>query len=244
MLSGFGDYFTQTQDGQPKLIKPDGIGVNIVAVVQRVDGSRIWIEANGNGDAPVGWVYQDNAILLETAIPYFTSKIQMDSKDWDSFLRRAEAEHALNQRSAAIADYTRAVEIHGNEPFLFLRRGRMFRILKNCERAAADFEQAARLRPDWAEAYDLAAGVYADCPDSSLRDPAKAIALIQHAIALSPNPTYLTVLALAYYRSGDPEKAAAVQRQAVESPAFPPGYREEAVRQLHDYEEALAGRKH
>jgi tetratricopeptide (TPR) repeat protein len=90
----------------------------------------------------------------------------------------------------------------------------------------------------------MAAGVYADCSDPARRDPEKAIALIEHAIALSPNPTYLTVLALAYFRSGNLERALATQRQAVESPKLPPGYRDEALRQLRDYESALAAQKH
>lgn len=90
----------------------------------------------------------------------------------------------------------------------------------------------------------MTAGVYADCPDPSHRDPAKAIVLIQHALRLSLNPTYLTVLALAYFRSGDLEKAVAAQRQAVESPAFPSCYRDEATQQLHAYEAALAARRH
>ena len=243
-LNGFGDYFTQAANAQAKLVKPDGLGVNIVAVVHGVEGDRVWIKANGAGDAPVGWVRKSDAILLDNAIPYFTSRIQHDSKDWDAFLRRAEAEHSLNQRNSAIADYTRAIELHPNESFLFLRRGRMFRIVKDCPRAAADFEEAARLRPQWAEPYNLEAGVYANCPDTARRDPAKAIALIEHAMTLSPNPTYLTVLALAYSLSGDLDKAVAVQRKAVESPDFPPDYKEEAVRQLHDYEAALAAQRH
>ena len=90
----------------------------------------------------------------------------------------------------------------------------------------------------------MAAGVYVDCPDASWRDPAKAIVVIKQAITLSPNPTYLTVLDLAYFRSGNLNKAVAAQRQAVDSPSFAPGYREEAPRQLHDYEIALAARKH
>jgi len=243
-LNGFGDYFTQAADAEAKLVKPDGLSVNIVAVVQRVEGDRIWIKANGAGDEPVGWVRKSDAILLENAIPYFTSRIQRDSKDWDAFLRRAEAEHALNQREAAIADYSRAIDLHPEESFLFLRRGRMFRIVKDCPRAAADFEETARLRPQWAEPYNLAAGVYADCPDAALRDQAKAIALIEHAMTLSPNPTYLTVLALAYSRSGNLEKAVAAQRKAVESPEFPPDYKDDAVRQLHEYESALAAQRH
>lgn len=239
-LTGFGDFFATNPDGQTKLIKPDGLGVNIVAVVARVDGDRIWIKGNGSGDAPVGWICGSEAILLENAIPYFTSRIDHDPQDWDAYLRRAESEHALNQRDAAIADYSRAIELHPGEAFLFLRRGRALRIVNDCPRAAADFQQAARLRPQWAEAYNLEAGVYVDCPDPANRDLAKGIGLIEHALALSPNPVYTTVLALAYFRSGELEKAVVTQKQALESPRFPPAYREDALRQLQEYENAVA----
>ena len=242
-LKGFGEYFAQMEDGETKLVKPDGLSVNIVAVVQKAEGDRVWIKANGNGDRPVGWINRRDAVLLEDAIPYFTTKITREPSDWDSFLRRAESEHALNRRDEAIADYTSAIKLNGHEPFLFLRRGREYRILKDCPHAASDFEQAARLRPGWAEAYDMAAGVYADCPDPSHRDQAKAIELINRAMALSPNPTYLTVLALAYFRSGDLERAVTSQKQAVESPQFPPGYRDDALRQLQIYKKALAAEK-
>ncbi len=244
-LRGFGDYFVSDEHGQSELIRPDGLGVNIVAVVQRVEGDRIWIKANGAGDAPVGWVHKKDAILLEDAIPHFTSVIERNPKEWDAYLRRAESEHALNQREAAIADYTRAIELHPDEPFLFLRRGRSFRTMKACPQAAADFEIAANLKPVWAELYNQAASVYVDCPDPAYRNPEKAVALIEHAIALDvEHPTYLTVLALAYFRSGNLEKAVVTQRQALESPKFPPGYREEATAQLREYERALTARRH
>jgi tetratricopeptide (TPR) repeat protein len=245
VLQGFGDYFVSGQRGQTELIRPDGLGVNIVAVVQRVEGEHIWIKANGADDVPVGWVNKKNAILLDGAIPYFTSLIERNPKDWDAYLRRAESEHALNQREAAIADYTRAIDLHPVEPFLFLRRGRAFRTMKACPQAAADFEKAANLKPTWAELYNQAAGVYVDCSDPAYRNPEKAVALIEHAIALDvEHPTYLTVLALAYFRSGQLEKAVVTQRQALESPKFPPGYREEATAQLHEYERALAAQNH
>jgi hypothetical protein len=243
-LEGFGDYFISGEHGQAQSIKPEGLGVNIVAVVQRVEGDHVWIKANGAGDKPVGWVNKKNVILLDDAIPYFTSLISRNSTDWDAYLRRAESEHALNQREAAIADYTRAIDLHSDEPFLFLRRGRTFRTMKDCPHAAADFEKAVHLKPQWAEPYNLAAGVYADCPDSAYRDPEKAASLIEHAIALDvEHPTYLTVLALAYFRSGKLEQAVVTQRHALESPRFPPAYREEATRQLQEYERALATRK-
>jgi len=244
-LQGFGEYFVSGDHGQSELIRPDGLGVNIVAVAQRLEGDRIWIKGNGAGDVPVGWVNKKNAILLDDAIPYFTSLIERNPKDWDAYLRRAESEHALNQREAAVADYTQAIELHPDEPFLFLRRGRSFRTMKACPQAAADFEKAANLKPMWAELYNQAAGVYADCPDPAHRNPEKAVALIEHAIALDvEHPTYLTVLALAYFRSGKLEKAVVTQRQALESPKFPPAYREEATAQLREYERALAAQNH
>ena len=244
-LQGFGEYFVSGDHGQSELIRPDGLGVNIVAVAQRLEGDRIWIKANGAGDVPVGWVNKKNAILLDDAIPYFTSLIERNPKDWDAYLRRAESEHALNQREAAVADYTRAIELHPDEPFLFLRRGRSFRTMKACPQAAGDFEKAADLKPMWAELYNQAAGVYADCPDPAHRNPEKAVALIEHAVALDvEHPTYLTVLALAYFRLGKLEKAVVTQRQALESPKFPPAYREEATAQLREYERALAAQNH
>ena len=252
-LRGFGEYFVLGANGEPRLVDPEGVGVNIVAVVAKVEGDRIWIQANGAGNEPVGWVNKGDAILLDHAVPYFTSRIASNPKDWDAYLRRAEAEHALNQRDAAIADYTRAIELHPNEPFLFLRRGREYRIAaakapeaagKACSQAAGDFREAARLKPQWAEAYNEAAGVYADCPDPAGRNPEAAIVLIERAIALSPNPVYLTVLAKAYFRSGNLERAVATQRLALASPGFPPGYREDALRQLQGYVSALAAQKH
>jgi hypothetical protein len=72
----------------------------------------------------------------------------------------------------------------------------------------------------------------------------KAASLIEHAIALDvEHPTYLTVLALAYFRSGKLEQVVVTQRQVFESPRFPAAYREEAIRQLQEYEAALATRK-
>jgi len=240
-LQGFGTYFVVGEDGRRNLVDPGGLGVNIVAVVQRVEGDRVWLKANGAGDTAVGWIDAGSAILLQNAIPYFTSKIQRNPDDWDSYLRRAESEHAQNQREAAIADYTAAIRLHPDEAFLYLRRGREFRIMKSCDKAVTDFEQVARIRPQWPEPYNLEAGVYSDCPDANFRNPEKAIDLIEHAIALDvQHPQYLTVLAFSYFRNGQVEKAVTTQRRALESAKFPPGYREEATVQLHEYERALA----
>ena len=241
ILKGFGDYFAAGRNGRLRLIKPEGLGVNIVAVVDHLDGDRAWIRANGAGDSAVGWVQKSNTIFLEDAVSFFTSQIRKNVNDWDPYLRRAEAEHALNQREAALADYTRAIELHPREPFLYVRRGRHSQTMRACLEASVDFQEAAKLKPRWAEPYNLLAGVYANCPDPKYRDPQKVIGAIQRAIALDSghHPTYLTVLALAYFQSGQLEKAVSTQKDALASPAFPPGYRDEAVKQLDQYQQAI-----
>jgi tetratricopeptide (TPR) repeat protein len=241
ILKGFGDYFAAGRNGRLRLIKPEGLGVNIVAVVDHLDGDRAWIRANGAGDSAVGWVQKSNTIFLEDAVSFFTSQIRKNVNDWDPYLRRAEAEHALNQREAALADYTRAIELHPREPFLYVRRGRHSQTMRACLEASVDFQEAAKLKPRWAEPYNLLAGVYANCPDPKYRDPQKVIGAIQRAIALDSghHPTYLTVLALAYFQSGQLEKAVSTQKDALASPAFPSGYRDEAAKQLDQYQQAM-----
>jgi len=117
--------------------------------------------------------------------------------------------------------------------------------MKACPQAAGDFEKAANLKPMWAELYNQAAGVYADCPDPAHRNPEKAVALIEHAIALDvEHPTYLTVLALAYFRSGKLEKSGSYAETSPGVSEIPPAYREEATAQLREYERALAAQNH
>jgi len=52
MLQGFADYFISDDRGQAQLVRPEGLGVNIVAVAQRVEEGRVWIKANGAGEWP------------------------------------------------------------------------------------------------------------------------------------------------------------------------------------------------
>ena len=95
-----------------------------------------------------------------------------------------------------------------------------------------------------ADAYSRQAKLYADCSDSLQRNPKKAIAAAKKAIALdSSQPTYLTLLASAYARSGQLDKAIAAQKKALSSPNFPPDYRKEATKYLEQLEQMLSQKK-
>src|ERR1700745_1155182 len=146
------------------------VGINLVAPVSRREGRRLWIVSTSGGDS--GWVDSVDVLRLSDAIPYFTRLIERRPDDWDAYLRRAEAEHALNQRDAATADYSKAIDLHPAEAFLYLRRGRHYNALHACDRALSDFDKAITLAPTSApqgynlvaELYSLESSVYSGCP--------------------------------------------------------------------------------
>src|SRR5207237_4921871 len=247
MLKGMGEVHHPSDGSRVS----SAVGINLVSPVARVDGSRLWIVSTSGSDS--GWVDSVDVLRLADAIPYFTRLIQRQPDNWDAYLRRAEAEHALNQRGAATADYSKAIELHPAEAFLYLRRGRHYNTLHACERALSDFDQAITLAPTSApqgynlaaELYSLESSVYSGCPDSTRRDPRKAIEAIQLAIALDPSrggARGFVILAGVYASSGDLAEAIKLMKQALAVPGAAPSYRQEWQRQLEEYERALAAR--
>ena len=247
MLSGLGEVHSPLDSMQVA----SQVGINLVMPVTRVEGRRLWVVSTSGGDS--GWVDSDAVRRLPEAIPYFTHLIEREPSNWDAYLRRAEAEHALNQRDAATADYSKAIELHPAEAFLYLRRGRHYNSLRACDRALSDFDKAITLAPTSApqgynlvvELYSLESSVYSGCPDSTRRDPRKSIDAIQRAIALDSSrggARGFVILAGAYASSGDLAEAIKLMKQALAVPGAAPSYRQEWQRQLEEYERALAAR--
>jgi hypothetical protein len=244
MLSGRGEVNIPDKNGILHIEQAP----NIVAPVARVEENKVWILSPGEVE-PGGWVDKRNIILLTKAISYFDSILEKNPTDWDSYLRKAEAEHSLNKRDAAITDYTTAIKLHPNDTYLYFRRARSYQAQQKCEKAAADYGEVIRLNPNSliaADAYSRQAKLYADCADSLQRNPEKAIAAAKQAITLDiARPTYLTILASAYARNGQLEEAIAAQKKALASPNFPPGpgYRPDAIKYLEELQQALATKK-
>jgi tetratricopeptide (TPR) repeat protein len=70
--------------------------------------------------------------------------------------------------------------------------------------AAAAFEQALKLNPDWPEALNDLAWLKATCWDSEVRDGAEAVRLAERACKIAGDkvPGFLGTLAAAYAESG------------------------------------------
>src|SRR6267154_1754118 len=136
MLQGFGEVHRSADSSRVS----SAVGINIVSAVTRVEGSRLWIVSTSGSDS--GWVDSTSVIRLSQAVPYFSTLIHGAPDSWDAYLRRAEAEHALNQRDAATQDYSAAIRPHPLEAILYLRRGRHYNPLHACGEALNDFEKA------------------------------------------------------------------------------------------------------
>jgi predicted Zn-dependent protease len=235
MLKGFGEVNSPGENGHIQIKRAP----NIVAPVVRIEGNKVWIVSPGEIQ-PTGWIDTSTVILLTEAIPYFTAQIEKSPKDWDAYFRRADAEHALNKREEAITDYTMAIQLHPGDPYLYFRRARSYHARQICDKAIADYGEVILFTKDPAEAadaYSRQAGIYANCRDSLQQNSKKAIAAAKKAVSLDhQHPTYLTLLAAAYERDGQLKKAIAAQKKALASPAFPPGYREEATNYLQSLE--------
>ena len=161
----------------------------------RVQGDRVWVGSTGGDDS--GWVDLKDVLPLSEAIVVLRSGHTAECFGTGTrTLRRAEVKHALNQSESATADYTRAIELHPTEAFLYLRRGRHLMTRKICDGAMRDFAQAIRFAPtsvrqDYnltAELYSLQSGVYASCPDGAFRDGRRAVEMAAQAVS----PVFLT----------------------------------------------------
>ena len=83
--------------------------------------------------------------------------------------------------------------------------------------ALARFRRAVELNPNWTSAIASLASLLAAAPDSSVRQPAEAVALAERAstLTLRRDANTLDVLAVAYAASGDFNRAVAVCDEAL-----------------------------
>jgi tetratricopeptide (TPR) repeat protein len=83
--------------------------------------------------------------------------------------------------------------------------------------AIKNYQQALRLVPDFAEAHNNLAWLYATCDDPKYRDPKAALDHAQQAVKLTEwkEGESIDTLAEAYYVNGDYQQAVEVQKKAL-----------------------------
>jgi tetratricopeptide (TPR) repeat protein len=99
---------------------------------------------------------------------------------------------------------------------MYFHRGVCWHRKKDYEKALADYNEAIRLIPLYAAAYDGRASIWATCPEEKFRDGKKAVESATRACELTKwkNRSYLATLASAYAETGDSDMAARFQKAA------------------------------
>jgi tetratricopeptide (TPR) repeat protein len=189
--------------------------------VEKVDGARLWLKAEGDAGRPSGWARAAEVVPTDQAVAFFTERIQVNPEDGFACLMRAairtgaiERRHDLFDRAPSdrdpFADPDKAIRPEappaGNPAIEDLR-------LWPAGRGAAitDFTIAIRLDPKDVSAYRGRGLV-------QVRREAydRAVLDLNRAIGLDPKN------ALAYYGrgrawagQGDPDKAIADYNEAI-----------------------------
>jgi tetratricopeptide (TPR) repeat protein len=140
----------------------------------------------------------------ERLITEATVALAEDPTDIGVLYRRANTYRRLGEQDAALADYTRIIEIDPTYALAYHKRGLIYREQSDFARALADLNQAVTLEPDTVQFRQDRAVIF-----RSQHDIAAALADLEHAIAIEPFNPHL------YYHRGLTHAAAESHTQAV-----------------------------
>ena len=140
----------------------------------------------------------------DEAATEYRKAIELDPKDPLAYGVLGDVLHRQHQDDEAVLAYRQAIE-RGPDKWA-PQHGLGIALRSQCKFAEAivAFEVSVRLNPQSADAASDLALLLTQCPDTSLRDGARAVALARHALELEPDSSrHRSVLGAAQYRAGN-----------------------------------------
>jgi tetratricopeptide (TPR) repeat protein len=94
-----------------------------------------------------GWIKKSEAVLIEDAPAYFTSRLRTEPQSDDLYNRRARAWQDKGELDNAIKDYSEAIHLAPLAAY-YSNRGYVYFKKKSYDKAIRDFNESVRLDPD------------------------------------------------------------------------------------------------
>ena len=153
------------------------------------------------------------------AVKSFSRAIKLQAEKGGGYGGRAVAYMAMGQRKEALDDLNQAIRFDPMRADLFRDRGQVYAMEGQWKQALADMDTAIRIDPNDVEAHIARAWTLATCPESKLRDGAKAVDSATRACELTrwKSSRPLATLAAAFAEKGDFEGAVQMQRKAIDA---------------------------
>ncbi len=164
----------------------------------------------------LGVVFGLRGRLAESAGQY-RKAIELKPDNADAHGNLANVLAAQGRLEEAIPEYRRTLELMPNSAQAHFRFGQALQTLHNFAAAKAEYQKVLELDPKHLSAHLSLAWLLATCPEASIRNGAKAVALTQQAeqLAGGESPQILDTLAAAYAEAGRYPEAVETAKRAL-----------------------------
>ena len=162
-----------------------------------------------------------NALLQigqpDEAVAHYRKALEADPQFAEAHNDLGTVLQQKGELDEAIVHFQKALDINPKFAEARYNLGYAFQVKGRPEEAVAQYEKALEIKPGLAEALNNLAYLLATCPEASLRNGAKAVALAWQANKATGNgnPKMLGTLAAAYAETGRFPKAAETAQQAL-----------------------------
>lgn len=168
--------------------------------------------------------YGQEAIVLkmqgktDEAMKNFSEAIKLDPKFAWALAQRADLYSRAQENDKALKDINKALELKPGFVDGYRMRAWILSRSGKCKDAFEDFQKVAKMGPNDAWSIQDTAWFLLTCPDEKLQDAPKAMDLAKKALDMmgSQDGVFQETMAEAYFKQGDPLKAAEHQKKAIE----------------------------
>ena len=154
----------------------------------------------------------------DQALKDFSMAVKLNPRYAWAYAQRADVYSRNKEQVKALDDIDLALNNNPNFVEAYRLRAWVLNRMGRCREANEDFKKVEQLSPNDAWSIQDKAWFLLTCPDEKLQDASKAMELAKKALDLTEGKDGLVheTLAEAYFRQGDPLKAAEHQKKAIE----------------------------